>query len=62
MDFFIQVENVYEKKIKRIKSDNGTEFKTQAFDVFCLRKGIQHHFSAPYEPQQNGVAGRMNIR
>ena len=60
MDFFLQVENTYGKKINRIKSDNGTEFKNQAFDVFCLSKGIEHHFSAPYEPQQNGVAERKN--
>ena len=42
------------------RSDNGTEFKNQALDVFCLSKGIEHHFSAPYEPQQNGVAEREN--
>ena len=58
MDFFTQVENVYEKKVKRIRSDNGTEFKNQALDVFCLSKYIQHHFSALYEQQQNGVAER----
>ena len=60
MDFFTQVENVYEKKVKRIRSDNGTEFKNHALNVFCLSKSIQHHFSAPYEPQQNGVAERKN--
>ena len=60
MDFFTQMENVYEKKVKRIRSDNGTEFKNHSLNVFCLSKGIQHHFSAPYEPQQNGVAERKN--
>ena len=60
MDFFIQVKNIYGKKIKRIRSDNRTEFKNQALDVFSLSKGIQYHFSAPYKPQQNGVAERKN--
>ena len=60
MDFFVQVENIYGKKIKRIRSDNGMEFKNQALDVFFLSEGIQHHFSASYEPQQNGVAEQKN--
>ena len=29
-------------------------------EAFCLSKGIQHQFSAPYEPQQNGVAEHKN--
>ena len=29
-------------------------------EVYCLSKGIEHQFSAPYEPQQNGVAERKN--
>ena len=40
MDFFLQVENVYGKKIKKIRSDNGTEFKNHAFNVFCLSKEL----------------------
>ncbi|KAI3776037.1 hypothetical protein L1987_45797 [Smallanthus sonchifolius] len=28
--------------------------------LFCLQKGIHHEFSAPYVPQQNGVAERKN--
>src|SRR3990170_5839884 len=29
-------------------------------EVYCLSKGIEHQFSAPYEPKQNGVAERKN--
>jgi len=54
-NFFVEAENVYKTKIRRIRSDNGTEFKNNAMEVFCLSKGIQHQFSAPYTPQQNGV-------
>ncbi|KAI3774030.1 hypothetical protein L1987_48573 [Smallanthus sonchifolius] len=48
-------------KIRRIRSDNGTEFKNILMELFCLKKGIRHEFSVPYTPQQNGVAERKNI-
>ena len=60
IDLFTKLENVHEAKIKRIRSDNGTEFKNRVLDLYCLRKGIHHQFSAPYTPQQNGVAERKN--
>ena len=46
--------------MKRIRSDNGTEFKNSLMSIYCLRKEFEHQFSAPYEPQQNGVAERKN--
>ena len=60
MDFFTQIENLFGKRVKRIRSDNNTEFKYSTVEAFCLSKGIQHQFCAPYEPQQNGVAERKN--
>ncbi|KAI3732880.1 hypothetical protein L1987_64091 [Smallanthus sonchifolius] len=45
---------------RRIRSDNGTEFKNGNLGLFCLKKGIHHEFSAPYVSQQNGVAERNN--
>ena len=29
-------------------------------DLLCREKGIEHQFTAPYNPQQNGVAERNN--
>ncbi|KAI3807340.1 hypothetical protein L1987_23266 [Smallanthus sonchifolius] len=46
--------------VRRIRSDNGSEFKNGNIGFFCLQKGIHHEFSAPYVPQQNGVAERKN--
>ena len=46
--------------ISRIRSDNGTAFKNKKFIEFCEYKGIEHNFSAPYTPQQNGVVERKN--
>ncbi|KAJ0466681.1 putative RNA-directed DNA polymerase [Helianthus annuus] len=60
IDLFTKLENVHDARIKRIRSDNGTEFKNRILDLYCLRKGIEHQYSAPYTPQQNGVAERKN--
>ncbi|KAI3762558.1 hypothetical protein L1987_52989 [Smallanthus sonchifolius] len=46
--------------VRRIRRDNGTEFKNNLMELFCLKRGIRHEFSAPYTPQQNGVAERKN--
>ena len=46
--------------IKTLRSDNGGEYTSKAFEKFCKEKGILHQFTAPYSAQQNGVAERMN--
>ena len=46
--------------MRRIRSDNGTEFKNRDMDEFCTAKGILHEYSSRYTPQQNGVAERKN--
>ncbi|KAI3773979.1 hypothetical protein L1987_48519 [Smallanthus sonchifolius] len=56
----LSLESLCKLKVRRIRSDNGTEFKNNLMELFCLRKGIRHEFSAPYTPQQNGVAKRKN--
>ena len=43
-----------------IRSDHGTEFENNQFENFCCNHGINHNFSAPRTPQQNGVAERKN--
>ena len=37
---------------KKIRSDNGTEFKNSTMKEFYNEKGITHTFSAPRTPQQ----------
>jgi transposase InsO family protein len=46
-------------RIKKIRSDNGTEFKN-SFHKLLEEEGIKHEFSSPYTPQQNGVVERKN--
>ena len=46
--------------IKKVRSDNGTEFKNTLVEEFLDEEGIKHEFSTPYIPQQNGVVQRKN--
>ena len=46
--------------IKKMRSDNGTEFKNTQVEEFLDEEGIKHEFSSPYTPQQNGVVERKN--
>ncbi|KAJ0938273.1 putative RNA-directed DNA polymerase [Helianthus annuus] len=57
---FRKIENLYQARIQRIRSDNGTKFKSSKMEVYCDERGILHEFSTAYTPQQNGVAERKN--
>ncbi|KAL8115687.1 hypothetical protein AgCh_022254 [Apium graveolens] len=46
--------------VKRLRSDNGTEFRNAILSEFCKNKGIVQEFSAARTPQQNGVVERNN--
>lgn len=59
-DYKNKVENEHERKIKVIRSDNGKEYCNSIFENFLHKHGIEHQTSAPYSPQQNGLAERMN--
>ena len=54
------VENQIDRKIKTLRTDNGLEFYSRAFDVFCNNHGILRHKIVRNTPQQNGVAECMN--
>ncbi len=54
------VENQTGMKIKTLQSNNGGKFVSKKFDDFLHECGIEHQTSAPYTPQQNGVAERAN--
>jgi transposase InsO family protein len=47
-------------RIKKIRSNNGTEFKNSQIAGCLEEEGIKHEFSSPYTPQQNGVVERKN--
>ncbi|XP_073137728.1 uncharacterized protein [Henckelia pumila] len=54
-----EVENQLDKKIKVLRSDRGGAYESP-FAEFCSQHGIKHERTAPYSPQQNGVAERKN--
>jgi transposase InsO family protein len=53
-------ENQLERKIKRLRSDRGGEYFSNAFDEFCVEHGIVRERTPPYSPQSNGIADRKN--
>jgi hypothetical protein len=52
--------NRFELKVKKIRSDNGSEFKNLQVEEYLEEEGVKHEFSASYTPQQNGVVERKN--
>ncbi|CAL9232031.1 unnamed protein product [Arabidopsis halleri] len=49
------VENQSGCKIKRIRSDRGTEYLSGEFTRFLEENGIERQWATTYTPQQNGV-------
>ena len=46
--------------MKELRSDRGKEFINKDMTDLLAKHGIKHNLSAPYTPQQNGVAERAN--
>jgi transposase InsO family protein len=60
-DLILRLQNEFPKNAMRaIHSDNVTEFKNTHFETFCVSLGLEHQFSSPYVPQQNGIIERKN--
>jgi transposase InsO family protein len=58
--FFRQAQNEFGLRVKKIRSDNGIEFKNTQIEGFLEEEGIKNEFSSPYTPQQNIVVERKN--
>jgi hypothetical protein len=56
----LRLNNGHPNCLKVIHNDNGTEFRNDSFDEFCLEHGIDQQFSAPRVPQRNRVVERKN--
>ncbi|GMF50288.1 unnamed protein product [Phytophthora fragariaefolia] len=55
-----EMENATGRKIKRIRSDNGRVYTGRRFKEYLSKQGIRHEQTAPYTPQKNALAERMN--
>jgi transposase InsO family protein len=58
--FARRAQNEFDMKIKRVRSDSGTEFRNTNIEDFLDEEGIKHEFSVSYTPQQNGAVERKN--
>jgi transposase InsO family protein len=58
--FAILAQNQFDFDIKKVRSDNGSEFKNARIDKYCDDKGIKHEFSSKYTSEQNDIVERKN--
>lgn len=59
-DVFEMLETQCELSVKRIRTDRGGEYLNEDVRQYLSTKGIVHEKSAPYTPEQNGAAERLN--
>ena len=48
------------KTVQTLRTDNGGEYTSRAFNDFCATHGIARELIPPYTPEHNGVAERRN--
>jgi transposase InsO family protein len=48
------------RKLRVLRTNNGGEFTAAEFASYCADEGVQRHYSAPYNPQQNDIIERRN--
>ncbi|KAH0679685.1 hypothetical protein KY284_020770 [Solanum tuberosum] len=54
------VKTQFDKTVRKVRSDNGTEFMNSVCATMFKERGIIHQRSYPYTPQQNGVAEKKH--
>jgi transposase InsO family protein len=47
-------------KLRVLRTNNGGEFTAAEFTSYCTDEGVQRHYSAPYNTQQNDIIERCN--
>jgi transposase InsO family protein len=58
--FIKRIHNEFETTIKKVRSDNESEFKNTRLNDLYDELRIRHQFSAKYTPQSNGLVKRKN--
>ncbi|KAL2242389.1 UNVERIFIED_CONTAM: Retrovirus-related Pol polyprotein from transposon RE1 [Sesamum indicum] len=58
--FLNMIETQFNKRVKRIRSDNGTEFTNKQCQILFKDKGIIHETTCVHSPQQNGIVERKH--
>jgi transposase InsO family protein len=49
-------------KLRVLRTNNGGEFTAAEFASYCADEGVQRHYSAPYNTQQNDIIEALNDR
>lgn len=60
LTFYNLLKNQFNKTVKIIRSDNGSEFINQRMNNFTKQHGILHQTSCVHTPQQNGIVERKH--
>lgn len=58
--YVAMVESKFNTKIEKLRCDNGGEYISRDFKTFCDQKGIRIQYTVAYNPEQNGIAERLN--
>ena len=59
-EFEVTTTNNAGRAIGTLRTDNGGEYLSSAFQNYLKERGIRHEFTVRHSPQQNGVSERMN--
>ena len=54
------MENQSSSRIQAIRSNNGKEYTSSEFNIYCEDAGIEHQLTTSYTLEQNGVSERRN--
>ena len=61
---FVEWKSLVEKssgyRVKKLRTDNGGEYTSTEFESYLKKEGIEHQYTIPKTPEQNGVSERMN--
>ena len=60
LEWKAMVEKSTGRKLKAIRTDNRGEFTSKEFEAHLMTEGVRHEVTIPKNPEQNGVAERMN--
>jgi transposase InsO family protein len=58
--FKVMVQKSRGHYVRALIIDRGGEYLSNEFNAYCEKQGIQRYLTAPYTPQQNGIAKRKN--
>ena len=59
-EYCANVERLTGEKVKALRTDGGGEYQGNQFQEYLRKHGIKSECTAPYTPQENGIAERLN--